>query len=286
MPSVLYPPQRPQAIGEVLDCAFAIFKVTLVKCLPFGLLAMVTSQLKSIYDVAAGRALGSQDAGSWVFFGLGVIASIVLWSAVILRQKAIVELRKTTAAAELLAAARALPSMLAALLLGLLGCAAGLILLVLPGLYLMLAFPLVWQVILFEHCKPAEAFGVSRRLLRGSAWRVLTIFCVGLSMLLVFDIIVYMLVAVILQFAGSGDVTLVTSAAPVVVIALGAITSPFLCALGLAVYADLHVRRAMGAASHVAASTARSGDADPAASAGMTARTPTPGLRVSGRAEP
>jgi hypothetical protein len=71
---------------------------------------------------------------------------------------------------------------------------------------------------------------------------VLTIFCVGLSMLLVFDIIVYMLVAVLLQFAGAGDVTLVTSAAPVVVIALGAITSPFLCALGLATYGDLQVR--------------------------------------------
>src|SRR5512146_1238055 len=149
MPSVLYPPQRPQAIGEVLDCAFAIFKVTVLKCLPFGLLAMVTSQLKSIYDLATGRALGARDFGSWLFFALGVLASIVLWSAVILRQKAILERRESSAAAELASAARALPAMAIALVLGLLGCALGLVLLVLPGLYLLLAFPLVWQVILF-----------------------------------------------------------------------------------------------------------------------------------------
>jgi hypothetical protein len=242
MPSVLYPPQRPQAIGEVLDCAFGIFRVTLLKCLPFGLLAMVTSQLKSIFELATGRALGSRDFGSWLFFGLGVLASIVLWSAVVLRQKAMLELRETSGASELARAARALPSMAVSLVLGLLGCAVGLALLVLPGLYLMLAFPFVWQVILFEHRRPVEAFGASRRLMYGNAWRVLTIFCVGLSMLLVFDIIVYMLVAVLLQFAGAGDVTLVTSAAPVVVIALGAITSPFLCALGLATYGDLQVR--------------------------------------------
>jgi hypothetical protein len=245
MPSVLYPPQRPQAIGEVLDSAFAIFKVTLLKCLPFGLLAMVTSQLKSIYDLATGRALGSRDVGSWLFFALGVLASIVLWSAVILRQKAVLELRETSGAAELARAARALPSMAISLALGLLGCAVGLVLLVLPGLYLMLAFPFVWQVILFEQRRPVEAFAASRRLIYGNAWRVLTIFCVGLSMLLVFDIIVYMLVAVLLQFAGAGDVTLVTSAAPVVVIALGAITSPFLCALGLAAYGDLQVRHTL-----------------------------------------
>src|SRR5579872_4068713 len=256
MRSVLYPPQRPLAIGEVLDAAFVIFKVTLLKCLPFGLLAMVTSQLKSIYDLATGRALGSQDSGSWLFFGLGVLASIVLWSAVILRQKAVLELRDTTAAAQIMKAARALPAMVLSLLVGLLLCGVGLILLFIPGLYVMLAFPFVWQIILFEGRGPLEAFTDTRRLIRGNAWRVLTIFCVGLSMLLVFDIIVYMLVAVVLQFAGTGDVTLVTSAAPVVVIALGAITSPFLCALGLAAYGDLQARSAIRSASEPQASGA------------------------------
>lgn len=260
MPSILYPPQRPQAIGEVLDSAFVIFKVTLLKCLPFGLLAMVTSQLKSIYDLATGRALGSQDLGSWLFFGLGVLASIVLWSAVILRQKAVLERRDTTAVAEVLKAARALPSMILSLVVGLLLCGVGLLLLVIPGLYVMLAFPFVWQVILFEHRGPLDAFTDSRRLIRGNAWRVLTIFCVGLSMLMVFDIIVYMLVAVVLQFAGTGDVTLVTSAAPVVVIALGAITSPFLCALGLAAYGDLQARFAIREAHPAEGSSATGAD--------------------------
>src|SRR5579862_6657350 len=100
MPSVLYPPARPQAIGEVLDAAFVIFKVTLVKCLPYGLLAMVAGQLQSIYDVATGRPLGSHDAGWWSFFGLGTLAMIALWSAVVLRQKAVLDQRQTAAARE------------------------------------------------------------------------------------------------------------------------------------------------------------------------------------------
>ena len=81
MPSVLYPPPRPLAIGEVLDSAFAIFKATLIKCLPYGLLAMVAGQLQSIYDVATGRPLGSHDPGWWLCFGLGTLAMITLWSA-------------------------------------------------------------------------------------------------------------------------------------------------------------------------------------------------------------
>jgi hypothetical protein len=141
----------------------------------------------------------------------------------------------------------------------------------------------VWQVILFEQRPPLEAFGASRRLLYGNAWRVLTIFCVGLSMLLVFDIIVYMLVAVLLQFAGAGDVTLVTSAAPVVVIALGAITSPFLCALGLAAYGDLQVRGALRTAAAqggAAATGADSAQASPSTGLGPTSDRSVPGERV------
>ncbi len=243
MPSVLYPPSRPQSIGEVLDSAFLIFKVTLVKCLPYGLLAMVASQLQSIYDVATGRPLGSGDALWWLFFLLGMLVSIALWSAVILRQKALLEGLPSPAGQDLSAALRKLPIMVAALVLALLAVLAGLVFLVLPGIYLAVAFSLGAQAVLLSGKRPVEALRYSLRLVSGNALRAFTVFCVGLSIVLVFDMLMFTLVAVLLQFAGTGDLTVVTSYLPVVVIALGAVTAPFLCALALALYGDLLVRR-------------------------------------------
>ena len=243
MPSVLYPPPRPQSIGEVLDSAFLIFKATLVKCLPYGLLAMVASQLQSIYDVATGRPLGSGDLNWWLFFVLGMLASIVLWSAVILRQRAVLERRPTASPQDLSEALRRLPVMVAALVLALLAVVAGLVFLILPGIYLAVAFSLGAQAVLLSGKSPIEALRHSLRLVSGNGLRAFTIFAVGLSIVLVFDLLMFTLVAVLLQFAGTGDLTLVTSYLPVVVIALGAVTAPFLCALALALYGDLQVRQ-------------------------------------------
>jgi hypothetical protein len=266
MPSVLYPPPRPLTIGEVLDSAFAIFKGTLIKCLPYGLLAMVAGQLQSIYDVATGRPLGSHDAGWWWSFGLGTLAMIALWSAVVLRQKAVLDQRPTAIGSDLIAGLRALPSMVAVLLFGLVAGAIGLVLLVIPGLSVLLAIPLAGLAVLLGGQGPTQALGQSWRLISNNALRVFTIFSVGVSMVLVFDMLMFMLVAVLLQFAGTGDLTVVTSYLPVVVIALGAITAPFLCALGLATYGDLQARYA----TRVAA---------PAAQGAQSA--PAPGERVS-----
>jgi hypothetical protein len=273
MPTVLYPPSRPQDIGEVLDSAFVIFKVTLLKCLPYGLLAMVASQVQSIYDVATGRPLGSGGLAWWLFFGFGTLASIALWSAVILRQKAVLDERATSAVSDLAAGIRALPSMVAALVLALAAAAVGCMLLVLPGIYVLLASSFAGQVILLEGKGPVAALARSRRLVWGNALRVFTIFAVGLSMVLVFDLLMFTLVAVLLQFAGTGDLTLVTSYLPVVVIALGAVTAPFLCALGLALYGDLHARYAAKTVAEPARAGAEAVGATPSDAAAVGAAT-------------
>ena len=45
MSLVLYPPARPQSIGEVIDTAFRIFKATLLRSLPYSVLATVAGFL-------------------------------------------------------------------------------------------------------------------------------------------------------------------------------------------------------------------------------------------------
>ncbi len=117
MTNVLYPPPRPQSVGEILDSAFRIFRATLVKCLPYAVAALILGQLPEIYYVATGHsvlelhdAVGSElgafwyylatgrtpelpatirDPIWWVLFVLAYLIVIVLWGAILLRQYAI-----------------------------------------------------------------------------------------------------------------------------------------------------------------------------------------------------
>jgi hypothetical protein len=243
MPSVLYSPPRPQSIGEVLDSAFIIFKITLIKCLPLGLLAMVASQSQSIYDVATGRPLAAHNLTWYLFLLVGTLLSVVLSSAIILRQVAILDRQPTLLLGDLSRAFGRLPAMSVALFLGLLAVCAGLALLIVPGIYLALAFLFAGPAILLSGTGPVAALRQGLRLIRGNGLRAFTVFAVGLSVVLVFDMLMFTFVAVLLQFAGTGDVAVVTSYLPVVVICLGSITAPFGCALTLALYGDLQARK-------------------------------------------
>src|SRR2546430_4501110 len=55
MPNILYPPPRPQSVGEILDSAFRIFGVTLLRCLPYSFLGVIVGHLTTFYDLATGH---------------------------------------------------------------------------------------------------------------------------------------------------------------------------------------------------------------------------------------
>jgi len=42
---LLYPPEGPQTVAQVLDSGFRVFKASLVRCLLFGAIAMIAGQL-------------------------------------------------------------------------------------------------------------------------------------------------------------------------------------------------------------------------------------------------
>jgi hypothetical protein len=242
----LYSPLRPQSIGEVLDSAFRIFKLSGLKCLPYGVATMLAGQIPNIYELALRRPLkqfGGGDPAWWVLFVVGVVLSMLLWCAQILRQRALIQNQPVAAAAELGLAWRRLPAILACAVLVPAALCVGFALLVLPGLYLLLAFTLCAPPIVFSGMGPIAAMRYGVRLIYGNWWRAFTIYAVGFSAILVFYVLSFMLVAVLLPFAGSGDVAAVTAFSAVLVVILGAIAMPFLSALTLAVYTDLQRRR-------------------------------------------
>lgn len=246
MSQILYPPGRPLSIGQVLDTGFRIFQQTLPRCLIYGALYVVASQLPNIYHLAAGRPLGERSWGDplwWVSYVLGALGSFLLCSCIILRQRAMAEGRATSVSAEVRTAIRRLPQLLLMLILVLAMVGVGLALLVLPGLYLMVALALTWHALLLQDLGPVEAIRYSLGLIRENWWRTAVVFGIGLAVVFMFYGFGLMLAFVIAPFAGAEDIALVTAVSSTIIVAIGAIAVPFGCALLLAVFGDLRVRR-------------------------------------------
>src|SRR5215469_14562616 len=97
MGNILYPPSRPQSVGEVLDSAFRIYSATLLRCLPYSFASVILGQLLSLYDVlhrhgtgaAALRAVQMDRVSSPLWWGLlllVIVGSTMFANAVFLRQ--------------------------------------------------------------------------------------------------------------------------------------------------------------------------------------------------------
>jgi Membrane domain of glycerophosphoryl diester phosphodiesterase len=98
MGNILYPPTRPQSVGEVLDTAFRIYGTTLLKCLPYTFTSVILGQTLSIYDVMhrhATTAAAAVQAATmprvpgpiwWILFLVLVVVDAMFANAVFLRQ--------------------------------------------------------------------------------------------------------------------------------------------------------------------------------------------------------
>src|SRR5579871_3923227 len=124
MSSSFYPPTRPSSVGEVLDLAFRIFKVTLIRALPYGIVAVIAQQLTSLHNF--GRVTPTHAPAPVMFghpwvgdalFVLGVLLALLAWSSMLLRQRSIVEHRFQSARAEMAAALRRMVSFVPATVL-------------------------------------------------------------------------------------------------------------------------------------------------------------------------
>lgn len=112
MVHILYPPSRPQSVGEVLDSAFRIYSATLLRCLPYSFASVILGQLLSLYDVlhrhgnaaAALQAVQMDRLASPVWWGLllaVIVGSTMFANAVFLRQYALASGQAASMRAEL-----------------------------------------------------------------------------------------------------------------------------------------------------------------------------------------
>jgi hypothetical protein len=270
MPQPLYPPAGPQSIGQVLDSAFRIFEVSLVRCLLFGAMSMIAGQLPNIYFIAAGkplRAFGGGDPSWLLLYVVGAILTLLMFAALVLRQYGIAIGRRQSFGVEISEAIRRLPGFLGLALLGVLiggvgpfivglayaatGAAAAsllvlgiaVVVLIVPVLYLMTPLTLATPALLLDGKGPWQAIRYSVRLVKGCWWRTTAVFTVALVVIVVFYAVATVIIGMVLPLAGAADLAAVTAATAVVYVVLGAIGMPFFSAVIIATYGELKVRK-------------------------------------------
>lgn len=277
MQNILYPPSRPQTVGEVLDSAFRIFGATLLKCLPYATLGVIAGQIPTLYDLSKGRSLTQaalmdhvRDPLWWLLYIMAIFTTMVLTNAVIVRQHALVTGRPAAVAAELARSARRVPGIiLIGILLGLaiMGCilpaavAAGVAkgagggaaaLAVFGLLFLVVLIPASWLLIrwscsvtvyLLTERGPVESMSHSWQLTAGSFGRLSLIYTIAVVLIIVLYVLSGVIGGMLALLLARGDVAVITAATTVVVVLLGAVATPFYWGLALAVLGDLSVRR-------------------------------------------
>jgi hypothetical protein len=269
MPNVIFPPDGPQTVSQVLDSGFRIFKVSLVRCLLFAAIAMIAGQLPNIYSLVRGQPFGGYLRGDPVTILLAILGSViaVYFSAVILiRQREAAQGGRRAIRTELADGLQRMPTLIGVTALSLVSIAVPPVLFLLSGgarvapaesLALMivsalLAAPVLW---LLPGLAMAVVVAVLTRngvlaslkhgiwLANRNWWRTMLTFVVWAVLLVVLNLVAVILLMLALQVFGASDVITLAAATPVVFVALRAIGLPFLVAILLAVYGELMVRK-------------------------------------------
>jgi hypothetical protein len=261
MSQPLYPPARPLAIGEILDLAIQIFKATALKGIPYGICAVTFEQLPNIYDLGRGGVIRQPYGGDkplWTtLLVVGTLLALTAWSALLLRQRGIIEHTSTTVGREIGETVRRLPAFVLATLLffALVGGGFGLLAItpqsyhtlasvpiVVVSFYLAILLSCTWPAVLVGGKGPFAALAQSARLVWGNWGRVSAVFIVGAAAVMVLAILVAILIALVVPTLVS-DIPVMMAVYRVLANAMAAVVAPFVGALLLAVFAELRVRR-------------------------------------------
>jgi membrane-anchored glycerophosphoryl diester phosphodiesterase (GDPDase) len=101
-----------------------------------------------------------------------------------------------------------------------------------------------------------EAIRYSLQLARRNWWRTTIVFSVAIAVLFVFYAVGLVFALFATMAVGVADVAVASSVALRVIATMGAFAEPFLCALLLAIYADVQVRKESAESAQSVAATA------------------------------
>jgi heme exporter protein D len=203
MSSPLPVPSANAGVSELLAAGTRLFRLALPKCLPTAMVAALISQAPGLLLEAQGQQLKifepPTDPRFWVEYGIALVLVILLFTVVTVRQRALLRGTAPDLRREVGQVFARMPVLLPASLLALLAYCAGVILFVLPGIYLLVCFAVLPSVVMFED---HTVFGSLKRCIQlmHTRWvQKFAVFVIGFLIALVCILFAALLVGVLLQ---------------------------------------------------------------------------------------
>jgi hypothetical protein len=234
-------PGRGHSVAELLYTAVALFRATLLKCLPFAMIAVLVVEAPNFYWLATGHSL---EVGLpldptywWLEFIFSAIA-LYIFSAMMLRQVYFSGGFAVNARQEFTLAARRLPTLLGAWILMQVSLFVGLMVLVVPAVFLFICYLVLLPVILLEgQLNPVLALRRCVILVWPNWWRICAAFVIALVSMVICVLVVAAFLQILAGLLGdTGSVVRAVVAAGS--IAIGAAMFVFFSALALAIHSS------------------------------------------------
>lgn len=255
------PRLRPLSLGEVLDVSIKIclahwrtlLKAVLVVVVPVQIVGTIVNADYTVdsFDFNTSSAQTpaetleqlNQYLGGLAIAGVLQGLAVLLATAACLRAIAQAYLGEPTDwRSSLKYALRLAPSLLLLTLLYALGIVFGLLLLILPGIWLYVAWAFATPALLVEGIRGRKALGRSFGLVKGRWWRTFGVLVVGFILAAIVSTVVQA-VFIIGIVAGEGNDALVLVLSAIAGIVGLAVSTPFQAALLTVLYFDLRVRK-------------------------------------------
>lgn len=209
---------RPQSIGKTLDSGFKLFFAGFGKVFILALVAAFVANLPSIVlgtkvqaaDPEALRGMGWQILA---LFLVAMIGAIALNTAILRR---LATLGNGGAADDSMGKSIAVgfkylvPVFVGVILYGV-AVGAGMLLLIIPGIFLLVSLYLFWPAIVMEGKGPIEALKRSHRLVRGNWWRTLTVMSIPIFLVVAFYVAAMFVIGIVLGVSSAADPTALTT---------------------------------------------------------------------------
>lgn len=179
------------SVSQILQTASRLFRVTLAKCMPLSMVAVLFLEVPNLYWIAGGHPLPTfmrappADPVWWTLSLLGMAVMLYLSSAMMLQQRSLIAGLVCPPQAALRAALQRLPLLLASWVLAQASLIVGLALLIVPGLFLFVCYLVMLPVVLFEHPSPGMVLVRCVMLVRQQWWKTLAALIVAIVAVLV-----------------------------------------------------------------------------------------------------
>jgi hypothetical protein len=161
-------------IGDVLSEAWSLYKRFLWQFFLTALVVFaVLDLLSALASAAAGDSVGAGIFWALIAFTIGIVGYFWVQGALVELVRDVRDGRADRSIGETYATVQPrLPALIAAGILAALGIGIGLILFIVPGLFLLTIWSMLVPVIVIEGRAAGESFSRSREIVRGNGWPV------------------------------------------------------------------------------------------------------------------